>query len=201
MTLISRFRAACRRWVQRLSAWFARSPAKPDFNWPTGTFTPLDTDTIAADLDLDTKAALNGEHGLPHHTDTAFDGPQHQIIVEINNGVAQTIADANVRVAELSSHIRATNVDRNVQDLHNLPNDLERTATNWVDTEEITDALPQLRAHFASAKTALQEFKNRHGLVRPPMDVDRRFARTAVFFFLVLQVLINANFFADAHPL
>ena len=198
MGIVSRLIANCRRWIRRLSPWSDNKGEQ--FNWPTGTFVSLDPDRIADDLKLIEKAELNGTLNLPTKTDTIFDGPQQEVRVEINSGVANTIADANVRVAEFTKQIRAVNVESDVRSLQELPGALRRSIESWLETEDINDALPQLRQTFESAKEALQRFKQRHGLVRPPMAVERGFWTTVILFSLMLQVLVNANFFANAHP-
>lgn len=167
------------RWFQ----WLLVKPASVERSG-SPALTPIDTDRIARELDLEQEARRLGEAGLPAADQGTLSGIEAAIVRRVEKARQDYLSWGVGQLAVLNQDIQRRDLTALVNQAGQADREFERRASALVAGRE--RLLAELAREAAAAEVELEDFRARHGLRRPP----RYPGPAGVFFGVAVLVLL-----------
>lgn len=182
---------------EKLKKWLFRSP-RPTYAPRHPTLNPIDIEQLAAELRLKEEAQRLGAQGVPTQTSAVLSGPEMAVLHRVEKQRQEYMQWGAIRLANVNNDIHSCNLIQRINRALAADETFEANVNAVITRRD--HQLQRLAQAKQSKQDELQKFRDTNGLTRDarlPSKLNRWSKWAALFLCVLVEGLLNANFFAQ----
>ncbi|MFS8980897.1 hypothetical protein PO002_41980 [Cupriavidus necator] len=182
---------------ERLKSWLFRSP-KPTYEPSHPTLNPINIEQLTVELRLKEDAQRLGAQGVPAQASTILSGPEMAVLHRVEKQRQEYMQWGAIRLANVNNDIHSCNFIQRINSALAADETFESNVNAVITRRD--SQLQRLAQAKNSKQDELQRFRDANGLTRDarlPSKLNRWSKRAVLFLCVLVEGLLNANFFAQ----